>query len=52
MNLDIQSYYGYGSSQSSVLNTLPSYLSRTYGITDTQIPDMVEVYPHLFVGNA
>ncbi|XP_038208085.1 dual specificity protein phosphatase 13-like isoform X1 [Zerene cesonia] len=43
----------YGGSQSSVLSSLSTYRSRPLeGITYTPTPDVNEVYPGLFVGDA
>lgn len=45
----------YGSPQSSVLSSLSSFRSRPYtsvGVTYSPTPDVNEVYPGLFVGDA
>lgn len=43
----------YGASPSSVLNTIPSYRSRVFtDVPYTATPDVNEVYPGLYVGDA
>ncbi|KPJ11734.1 Dual specificity phosphatase DUPD1 [Papilio machaon] len=49
----LRTLMSYGASPSSVLNSIPSYRSRVFtDVAYTSTPDVNEVYPGLYVGDA